>query len=211
MIDYIRDPAEIYAQSFEIVRREADLSPFPSAMHDIAIRLIHACGMIDIVDDIVFSNGAAEAGARALKDGAPIICDVEMVRHGIIKRHLDAGNEILCRVGDDAARTLATQIGNTRSAAAMDLLRDRFAGAVIVIGNAPTALFRVLELVDQGMHKPALIIGMPVGFVGAAESKQALIENSLDIPFIAVKGRRGGSAMASAVLNALAGGLKGSL
>ena len=211
MIDYIRDSAKIYEQSFEIVRREANLSSLPSQMHDVAVRLIHACGMVEIVNDLAFSNGAVEAGALALKNGAAVICDVEMVRHGIIKRHLGAGNEVLCDVADEAARTHAAAIGNTRSAAAMDLLKHKFDGAVIVIGNAPTALFRVLELVDEGASKPALIIGMPVGFVGAAESKNALIADNRGIPFIAVKGRRGGSAMASATLNAVAAGLKGGL
>lgn len=211
MIDYIRDPAKIYEQSFEIVRREANLSSLPNPMRDVAVRLIHACGMVDIVDDLVFSGGAAEAGALALGKGAAILCDVEMVKHGIIQRHLVAGNDVLCRVADEAARAHASEIGNTRSAAAMDLLRDRFDGAVIVIGNAPTALFRVLELVAEGAGKPALIIGMPVGFVGATESKDALIADGRDIPFITVTGRRGGSAMAAAALNALAAGLKGGL
>lgn len=211
MTDYIRDPAKIYEQSFETVRREANLSSFPSQMHDVAIRLIHACGMVDILGDLAFSDGATEAGMTALEDGGTIICDVEMVRHGIIKRHLSADNEVLCGVADEATRTLALEIENTRSAAAMDLLKDRFNGAIIVIGNAPTALFRVLELIDHGCPKPALIIGMPVGFVGAAESKDALIADSRGVPFIAVRGRRGGSAMASATLNALAAGLKGGL
>ncbi|MEM8540537.1 MAG: precorrin-8X methylmutase [Pseudomonadota bacterium] len=211
MTDYIRDPAKIYEQSFETVRREASLSSLPSQMHDVAIRLIHACGMVDVLDDLAFSDGAVEAGMDALEDGADIICDVEMVRHGIIKRHLSADNQLLCAVGDEAARTLALEIENTRSSAAMDLLMDRFRGAIIVIGNAPTALFRVLELVEKGCPKPALIIGMPVGFVGAAESKDALIADKNGIPYIVVRGRRGGSAMASATLNALAAGLKGGL
>lgn len=211
MIDYIRDPAKIYEQSFEIVRREADLASLPSEMRDVAVRLIHACGMTDIVNDLAFSSGAVEAGHAALKNAAPIICDVEMVKHGVIKRHLAAGNELLCAVSGDAARSRAEEIGNTRSAAAIDLLQDRLDGAIMVIGNAPTALFRVLELVGEGVGRPALIIGMPVGFVGAAESKDALISNHCGIPFISVRGRRGGSAMASATLNALAAGLKGGL
>lgn len=211
MTDYIREPAKIYEQSFDIVRREANLSSLPSQMHDVAIRLIHACGMVDILDDLAFSDGAAEAGASALANGAAVICDVEMVRHGIIERHLATGNDLLCKVADEDARALAPVIGSTRSAAAMDLLKDSIGDAVIVIGNAPTALFRVLELIGEGAAKPALIIGMPVGFVGAAESKDALIANEAGIPYIAIRGRRGGSAMASATLNALAAGLKGGL
>lgn len=211
MIDYIRDPAEIYEQSFAIVRREADLSRFPSPMRDVAIRLIHACGMIDIIDDLAFSDCAAEVGAAALGKGAAIICDVEMVKHGIIARHLGPENDLICAIADDATRAHAAEIENTRSAAAIDLVQHRLGGAVIVIGNAPTALFRVLELVAAGAGKPALITGMPVGFVGAAESKDALIDNQHDIPYISVRGRRGGSAMASATLNALAAGLKGGL
>jgi precorrin-8X/cobalt-precorrin-8 methylmutase len=211
VIDYIRDPAKIYQQSFEIVRRETDLSSLPSEMRDVAIRLIHACGMTDIVHDLAFSTGAVEAGQAALEMGAPVICDVEMVKHGVITRHLTAGNEVLCAVATDAARSRADEIGNTRSAAAIDLLQDRLEGAIMVIGNAPTALFRVLELVDEGVPRPALIIGMPVGFVGAAESKEALMTNQGGIPHICICGRRGGSAMASATLNALAAGLKGGL
>lgn len=210
-MDYIRDPAEIYMQSFATVEREADLTSLPKDMREVALRLIHSCGMIDIVDDVAFSSDAVKAGIAAIEAGAPIICDVEMVRHGIIERHLKHGNEVLCRIADEATRRLAGEMKNTRSAAAMDLLKDKFAGAVIVIGNAPTALFRLLELIDSGAPKPALIIGMPVGFVGAVESKQALIENSRGVPYIAVRGRRGGSAMASATLNALAAGLKGGL
>lgn len=210
-LDYIRDPAEIYKQSFATVAREAKLSNLPSGMRDVAVRLIHSCGMVDIVEDIAFSNDAVKAGIAALENGAPIICDVEMVRHGIIERHLNHRNELLCAIADEATRTLAGEINNTRSAAAMDILKDNLGGAVVVIGNAPTALFRLLELIDAGAEKPALIIGMPVGFVGAVESKQALIENSRGVPYIAVRGRRGGSAMASATLNALAAGLKGGL
>ncbi|WP_281167581.1 precorrin-8X methylmutase [Ahrensia kielensis] len=210
-MDYIRDPAEIYKQSFATVMREANLSSLPSDMREVAVRLIHSCGMIDVVDDIAFSTGAVKAGTAALKNGAPIICDVEMVRHGIIKRHLMHDNKLLCAIADEATRTLAGDMQNTRSAAAMDILKDHLGGAVVVIGNAPTALFRLLELIDDGAEKPALIIGMPVGFVGALESKEALIADSRGVPYIAVRGRRGGSAMASATLNALAGGLKGGL
>lgn len=207
MLDYIRDPAEIYRQSFETIRREADLARFSGGMEMLAIRLIHACGMIDLAGDVAFSDGAFEAGAQALVKGAPVLCDVEMVRHGIIRRLLPAGNAVLCLLNDERVRPIAMDIGNTRSAAQVDLWDEHLAGAVVAIGNAPTALFRLLERIANGAPRPALILGLPVGFVGAAESKHALIENDLSIPFIAVRGRRGGSAMASAAVNALAGGL----
>jgi precorrin-8X/cobalt-precorrin-8 methylmutase len=206
-LDYIRDPAEIYRQSFETIRTEADLSRFAGGMEKLAIRLIHACGMVDLSGDIAFSEGAFEAGAAALAGGAPVLCDVEMVRHGIIRRLLPAQNEVLCLLNDDRVRPKAVEIGNTRSAAQVDLWDERMDGAVVAIGNAPTALFRLLERLDAGAPKPALILGFPVGFVGAAESKDALIADSRGVPFIAVRGRRGGSAMASAAVNAIAGGL----
>lgn len=206
-LDYIRDPSEIYRQSFETIRREANLARFPLAMQPLAIRLIHACGMVDLADDIVFSEGAFEAGAQALAAGAKIFCDAEMVRHGIISRLLPAGNDVICLLNDVRVRPLAAWNRNTRSAAQVDLWASQMEGAVIAIGNAPTALFRLLELLDQGAVKPALILGFPVGFVGAAESKAELAANSRGVPFISVQGRRGGSAMASAAVNALAGGL----
>jgi precorrin-8X/cobalt-precorrin-8 methylmutase len=206
-LNYIRDPAEIYRQSFDTIRREADLARFPDVMQPLAIRLIHACGMVDLANDIVFSVGAFEAGAQALADGAKIFCDAEMVRHGIISRLLPAGNEVVCLLNDVRVRPMAAWNRNTRSAAQVDLWASQMQGAVIAIGNAPTALFRLLELLDQGAVKPALILGFPVGFVGAAESKAELVANSRGVPFIAVQGRRGGSAMASAAVNALAGGL----
>ncbi|MHA7971004.1 precorrin-8X methylmutase [Rhizobium sp. CAU 1783] len=206
-LDYIRDPAEIYRQSFETIRAEADLSRFAGGMEKLAIRLIHACGMTDLSGDIALSDGAFEAGAAALAGGAPVLCDVEMVRHGIIRRLLPAQNEVLCLLNDERVRPKAVEIGNTRSAAQVDLWDDSLAGAVVAIGNAPTALFRLLERLDAGAPKPALILGFPVGFVGAAESKDALIADSRGVPFIAVRGRRGGSAMASAAVNAVAGGL----
>lgn len=205
--DYIRDPAEIYRQSFATIRKEADLSRFSNGMEALAIRLIHACGMIDVADDIAFSDGAFEAGAAALLRGAPVLCDAEMVRHGIIRRLLPADNPVLCLLNDERVRPRALEIGNTRSAAQVDLWDDHLGGAVVAIGNAPTALFRLLERVDAGAPRPALILGFPVGFVGAAESKEALIADSRGIPYIAVRGRRGGSAMASAAVNAIAGGL----
>lgn len=207
MLDHIRDPAEIYRQSFETIRREADLARFSGGMELLAIRLIHACGMTDLAGDIAFSDGAFEAGARALARGAPVLCDVEMVRHGIIRRLLPAGNEVLCLLNDERVRPIAVQIGNTRSAAQVDLWDENLSGAVVAIGNAPTALFRLLERIAGGAPRPALVLGLPVGFVGAAESKDALIANEFGLPYIAVRGRRGGSAMASAAVNALAGGL----
>lgn len=205
--DYIRDPAAIYAQSFETIRAEAQLSRFPKGMDDLAIRLIHACGMVDLADDIAFSAGAFEIGQAALQKGAPVFVDVEMVSHGIIRRLLPKGNEVVCLLNDGRVRPLAQEIGNTRSAAQVDLWMDRIEGAVVSIGNAPTALFRLLENIAAGGPSPALVLGFPVGFVGAAESKEALIENPFDLPFIAVHGRRGGSAMAAAAVNALGGGL----
>ncbi len=206
-LDYIRDPAEIYRQSFATIRAEADLDRFPALLQPLVIRLIHACGMVDLVEDIAYSEGAFEAGAAALEKGAPVLVDVEMVRHGIIRRLLPADNAILCLLNDGRVRPKAAEIGNTRSAAQVDLWDEHLDGAVVAIGNAPTALFRLLERIDAGAPKPAIILGFPVGFVGAAESKDALIADSRGIPYIAVRGRRGGSAMASAAVNALAGGL----
>ncbi|WP_037066557.1 precorrin-8X methylmutase [Allorhizobium undicola] len=208
---YIRDPAEIYRQSFETIRREADLSRFAAQMQPLVIRLIHACGMVDLAEDVQFSEGAVAAGAEALRQGAPVLCDAEMVRHGIIRRLLPAENEVLCLLNDERTRPLAADLNNTRSAAQVDLWDAHLQGAVVAIGNAPTALFRLLERLDAGAPKPALILGFPVGFVGAAESKAELAANSRGVPFITVGGRRGGSAMASAAVNALAGGLNGNV
>ncbi|WP_419911289.1 precorrin-8X methylmutase [Hoeflea sp.] len=205
--DHIRDPAEIYRQSFETIRREADLSRFSNGLEDIAVRLIHACGMIDIVDDLVIRGDAAEAGKAALRQGRPIVCDVEMVRNGIIRRLLPDGLPVLCGLSDKRTESLAAELGTTRSAAAFEVLSQEIAGGIVVVGNAPTALFHLLEMIGQGAEPPALIVGIPVGFVGAAESKDALIENSGNTPFVTVRGRRGGSAMAAAVVNAIAGGL----
>ncbi|WP_246745964.1 precorrin-8X methylmutase [Ciceribacter sp. L1K22] len=206
-LEYIRDPTEIYKKSFETIRTEANLGRFPAVLHPLVIRLIHACGMVDLAGDIAFSEGAFEAGAAALEKGAPVLVDAEMVRHGVIRRLLPADNDVVCLLNDERVRPKAEEIGNTRSAAQVDLWDDRLEGAVVAIGNAPTALFRLLERIDAGAPKPAVILGFPVGFVGAAESKEALIADSRGIPYIAVRGRRGGSAMASAAINALAGGL----
>lgn len=204
--NYIRDPAEIYRQSFATVEREARLSELPEAMRAVATRLVHSCGMVDILDDLEFSNHAVEAGRKALEADCPIYCDVEMVKSGIIAKRLPAGNELICTLNDPRVPDHAKAIGNTRSAAAVDFW-DKAEGSIVVIGNAPTALFRLLERLEVGVSKPALVIGIPVGFIGAVESKQALAHNHFGLEFITVQGRRGGSAMASSVVNALAGGL----
>ena len=207
MRPYEKVPAEIYAQSFATVRKEARLERFGAGMQAVAIRLIHACGMIEVADRLAFSDGAYQAGRAALEAGAPVLCDCEMVGAGIIRRYLPAGNDVLVTLNDPSVPALAKKIGNTRSAAAVDLWRERIEGGVVVIGNAPTALFHLLELLDGGWPKPAVILGFPVGFVGAAESKAELAGNPRGCEFVALRGRRGGSAMASAAVNALAAGL----
>ena len=206
--DYIRDPAEIYRQSFETVRSEADFSQLPLSMHEVATRIIHACGMVDSVEYLRASPNAVETGTAALRAGCAIFTDVEMVRAGIIEKFLPASNEIICTLNDNRTAEHAAEIGNTRSAAAVDFWGDQLAGAIVVIGNAPTALFHLLERLDEGAAKPALILGFPVGFVGATESKAELASNSRGCAFITLTGRRGGSPIASAALNALAHGLK---
>lgn len=205
----IRDPAEIYRRSFAIIQAEADLARFGADTRSIVVRMIHACGMVDLADDIVVSPGFAQSARAALEAGAPVLCDAEMVRHGIITRLMPAGNEVICVLNDPQVREIAARDATTRSAAQVDLWAKRMAGAVIAIGNAPTALFRLLELIDAGAPKPAAIIGIPVGFVGAAESKEALVADPRGVEFLTVKGRRGGSALASAAVNAIAGGLEG--
>jgi len=204
MRPYLRDPQAIYAESFAAVRREARLSRFPGSMEPLAVRLIHACGMVEIADRLAFSPRAAEAGAAALAAGAPVICDCEMVAAGITRRLLPARNDILTTLNAPETPDLARRLGTTRSAAAVELWRDRLAGAVVAIGNAPTALFHLLGRLDGGWPKPALILGFPVGFVGAAESKADLAADPRGCAFVALRGRRGGSAMASAAVNALA-------
>jgi len=199
---YEKDPAAIYRQSFAIIRREADLSGLDPVEERVAVRVIHACGMLEAARDIVFSPGAAEAAVRALRNGAPIFCDSRMVAEGVTQARLPANNEVVCTLADAKTPALAEKLGTTRTAAAIDLWLPRVAGSVVAIGNAPTALFRLLELIANGAPRPAAIVGMPVGFVGAAESKQALIESGL--PAIVVRGRKGGSAMAAAAVNALA-------
>ncbi|WP_040609799.1 precorrin-8X methylmutase [Pseudooceanicola batsensis] len=206
---YERDPAEIYAQSFATVRREARLDRFPPGLQSVAIRLIHACGMVEVADRLASSSGAWEAGRAALLAGRPVLCDCEMVAAGVIRRNLPAGNEVTVTLNAPEVPDLARRIGNTRSAAAVELWLPHLEGAVVAIGNAPTALFHLLELLDRGAPKPAMILGFPVGFVGAAESKAELASDPRGCEFLALRGRRGGSAMASAAVNALAAGLPG--
>lgn len=207
MRPYERSPSAIYAQSFATVRKEARLDRFDTGMQSLVVRLIHACGMVEIADRIAFSQGAYLAGARALKEGAPVLCDCEMVGAGIIRRYLPAENDVIVTLNEPQVPDRAKQIGNTRSAAAVELWEPHLDGAVVAIGNAPTALFHLLELLEQGAPKPAVILGFPVGFVGAAESKAELADRPQGCDFIALRGRRGGSAIASAAVNALAAGL----
>jgi precorrin-8X/cobalt-precorrin-8 methylmutase len=200
---YIRDGAEIYRRSFAIIRAEADLGQFNALEERVAVRIIHACGMTGIARDIVMSKDFAERGRAALLAGAPILCDSKMVANGITRARLPAVNPVVCTLDDPSVPELARRIANTRTAAAMELWRDRLGGAVVAVGNAPTALFRLLEMVDDGAPRPAAVIGVPVGFVGAMESKEALASDGR-LPFLIVRGRLGGSAMAAAAINALA-------
>ncbi|MBM0742586.1 precorrin-8X methylmutase [Phormidium sp. CLA17] len=204
MIDYIRNGDDIYRKSFSIIRSEAKLDRFPADLAHVAVRLIHACGMTDIVQDLAASTDAVQAGRDALALGAPIFCDSQMVANGITRKRLPANNEIICTLNHPDVPEMAQRIDNTRSAAALDLWQPLMAGAVVAIGNAPTALFYLLELLDKGAPKPALILGFPVGFVGAAESKAELAADSRGVPFLTLHGRRGGSAIAVAAVNALA-------
>jgi precorrin-8X/cobalt-precorrin-8 methylmutase len=204
MLDYIRDGDEIYRNSFAIIRAEANLESLPEDLVSVAVRLIHTCGMTDIVSDLAASPHAGSLGRSALRSGCPILCDSQMVAEGVTRKRLPADNAVICTLRAPEVPALAQKVGNTRSAAAMELWRSQLEGAVVAIGNAPTALFRLLEMLDEGAPKPALILGFPVGFVGAAESKAALAEDSRGVPFITLQGRRGGSAMAAAAINALA-------
>lgn len=204
LYDYIRDGAAIYRQSFATIRAEADLSAIPDDLKPVAVRVIHACGMVDAAQDLLFSPGVGTAARAALRAGAAILCDSEMVAHGVTRARLPAGNPVVCTLRDAAVPELAASIGNTRSAAALDLWGDRLGGSVVAIGNAPTALFHLLEMLAAGAPKPAAILGFPVGFVGAMESKDALAGNPFGVPYLAIRGRRGGSAMAAAAVNALA-------
>lgn len=202
-MSYLRDPDAIYAQSFATIRAEANLAALPPALHDTAIRMIHACGMPDLAADIVGTADIVEATREALISGAPILCDCEMVRSGVIRRLLPKDTELLLTLKHPDVPALAERLGTTRSAAAVELWRERLAGAVVLIGNAPTALFHLLEMLAAGAPKPASIIAAPVGFVGAAESKAQLAEADHGVPFVTVLGRRGGSAITAAALNAM--------
>lgn len=201
--NHIRNGAEIYRRSFAIIRSEADLTRFSPLEAQIAVRIIHACGMVEIANDIMFSPTFAETARNALQKGAPVLCDAKMVASGVTRARLPADNEVLCMLDDSRVPGLACRLKTTRTAAAMELWRGSLSGAVVAIGNAPTALFRLLEMLDEGAGAPAAIVGMPVGFVGAAESKAALAEDGR-VPFLIVRGRKGGSAMTAAAINALA-------
>ena len=201
--DYIRDGAAIYDKSFAIIRAESDLARFTPEEEKVAVRIIHSCGIVEAAVDILFAPGAAKAGRAALLNGAPILCDAKMVANGITKSRLPANNPIICTLDDPSVPALAKQLDTTRTAAAMELWRPHLKGAIVAIGNAPTALFRLLERIDDGAPIPACIVGMPVGFVGAAESKDALMAHN-KAPWIIVKGRKGGSAMTVGAVNALA-------
>nr|WP_295891581.1 precorrin-8X methylmutase [uncultured Devosia sp.] len=202
--DYIKDGDEIYRQSFAIIRGEADLARFSADEADVAIRMIHAAGSVEAARYFEFGPGFVTAARAALASGAPIFCDAEMVARGVTAARLPSGNEVICTLRDPATPAIAAEIGNTRSAAALRLWLPRLAGSVVAIGNAPTALFFLLELLRDGAPRPAAILGMPVGFVGATESKAALAENSYGVPYAIVRGRLGGSAMTAAALNGLA-------
>ncbi|SES31761.1 precorrin-8X methylmutase [Rhizobium sp. NFR03] len=202
--DYIRDGDAIYERSFAIIRAETDLSRFSPEEADVAVRMVHACGLVEAARDFVFSPGFVSAARTALSGGAPILCDAFMVVNGVTRARLTAGNDVICTLREPETPALAREIGNTRSAAALRLWGERMGGAVVAIGNAPTALFYLLEMLRDGAPKPAAILGMPVGFVGAAESKDALAEHSYGVPFAIVRGRLGGSAITAAAINALA-------
>jgi precorrin-8X/cobalt-precorrin-8 methylmutase len=204
VIDYLRDGAEIYRRSFATIRAEADLEGLDPILERAVVRMIHACGMVDLVADVRASPGFGIAAQDALRAGAPILCDTAMVASGVTRARLRGGNEVVCTLSDPSVPGLAADLGTTRTAAAIELWRADLAGAVVVIGNAPTALFRLLEIVEEGAERPAAVIGVPVGFVGAAESKRALAEHPAALEHLIVEGRRGGSAIAAAAVNALA-------
>ncbi|MCU7821705.1 precorrin-8X methylmutase [Kitasatospora sp. DSM 101779] len=204
MIEYEKDGAAIYRQSFATIRAEADLAALPADVSQVAVRMIHACGMTDLVEDLVYSPGVVASARKALHAGAPILCDVNMVASGVTRKRLPADNEVICTLTDPTVPELAKKTGNTRSAAAMELWLPRLEGAVVAVGNAPTSLFRLLEMIEAGAPRPAAVIGVPVGFIGAAESKQALAEHPSGLEHLVVRGRRGGSAIAAAAINAIA-------
>ena len=201
--DYIRDGAEIYRRSFAMIRAEADLSRFSAEAAQVAVRIIHACGMVEIAADIAMSTDLVASARAALRAGAPIFCDAKMVANGVTRARLPAGNDVICTLDDPRTAARAAEIGNTRTAAAMDFWLERLGGSIVAIGNAPTALFRLMDLIDAGAPKPAAILGVPVGFVGAAESKEELAAWG-KVPYLIVRGRKGGSAMTAAAINALA-------
>ena len=203
-LDYERDGATIYERSFATIRSETDLGRFPPDLERVAVRMVHACGMVDLVRDIDFSPGVGFAARDALRRGAPILADSMMVTHGVTRARLPAMNEVICTLRDRSVPARAAAAGTTRSAAALDLWLPKLDGAIVAIGNAPTALFRLIELLADGAPRPAAILGLPVGFVGAAESKRALADANLGVPWLTVHGRRGGSALTAAAVNALA-------
>ena len=204
MLDYIRDAAEIYRQSFATFRAESDLSRFPEDVARVVVRLIHTCGQVDVTEHVAYTDDVVTRARAALDAGAPVLCDSSMVASGITRSRLPADNEVVSLVADPGAADLAARLGSTRSAAGVDLWADRLGGAVLAIGNAPTALFRLLELIDDGAPVPAAVLGGPVGFVGSAQSKQELIDRPRGMSYLVVTGRRGGSAMAAAAVNAIA-------
>ncbi|MER7882860.1 precorrin-8X methylmutase [Streptomyces fimicarius] len=204
MHQYEKDGPAIYRQSFATIRAEADLAGLPADVSQVAVRMIHACGMVDLVRDLAFSPNAVADARAALRSGAPILCDVAMVASGVTHKRLPADNDVVCTLSDPSVPELAAKMGTTRSAAALELWRDRMEGAVVAVGNAPTALFRLLEMIEEGAPRPAAVIGVPVGFVGAMESKEALAEHASGLEHLIVRGRRGGSAIAAAALNAIA-------
>ncbi|MGW3624733.1 precorrin-8X methylmutase [Streptomyces sp. NPDC000880] len=204
MFEYEKDGAAIYRQSFATIRAEADLAGLPADVSRVAVRMIHACGMVDLVRDLSFTPDVVARARAALRAGAPVLCDVSMVASGVTRKRLPADNDVVCTLSDPSVPGLAAELGTTRSAAALELWRDRMEGAVVAVGNAPTALFRLLEMIEEGAPRPAAVIGVPVGFVGAAESKDALAEHPSGLDHLVVRGRRGGSAMAAAAVNALA-------
>ncbi|WP_433400815.1 precorrin-8X methylmutase [Streptomyces sp. CA-146814] len=204
MHQYEKDGPAIYRQSFATIRAEADLAGLPADVSQVAVRMIHACGMVDLVTDLAFSPNAVADARAALRAGAPILCDVAMVASGVTRKRLPANNDVVCTLSDPSVPELAAKMGTTRSAAALELWRDRMEGAVVAVGNAPTALFRLLEMIEEGAPRPAAVIGVPVGFVGAMESKEALAEHASGLEHLIVRGRRGGSAIAAAALNAIA-------
>ncbi|MFJ8645420.1 precorrin-8X methylmutase [Streptomyces sp. NPDC093546] len=203
VFDYEKDGAEIYRQSFATIRAEADLAGLPADVSQVAVRMIHACGMVDLVRDLAYTPDVVARAREALRAGAPILCDAQMVASGVTRKRLPADNDVVCTLSDPSVPALAAELGTTRSAAALELWRDRLEGSVVAIGNAPTALFRLLEMIDAGAPRPAAVLGIPVGFIGAAESKDALADRP-DIEHLVVRGRRGGSAMAAAAINAIA-------